>query len=180
MGKKLNWSMVSVEKLCFPMTLMLNKDTNMLVVICSIINGGLWFSIQKLKWVKSSKINFTFKKRIQNKWILSEEHMVNWLTVNSMKLKMIYFKFLRSIQAKLAQMESLSLISSDVLINFTTFKFAIQKDKTLQLQEYTLKGFQIAFQKKVFNILLIYKKDWLFKSKTWSNKLKVPILCFLY
>lgn len=77
-------------------------------------------------------------------------------------------------------MVSLCSISSDVLINITTFSYAIQKDKIMPLQEYTSKDFLTDFLRKVLNTLLNFNKDLLFRLKIWSNKLKVLILSFLY
>lgn len=106
--------------------------------------------------------------------------MANLLIVNLINLKMIFSKFLESIQVKLVLMELLFLIFSDAWISIITFKSVILKDKIMRSLEFILKDFLTGFLRKVLNIPLIFKKDLLQNPKIWSNKLKVWIPYFLF
>ena len=130
--------------------------------------------------MKSSNMSFMSKKPIQNKLTLSEEHMANLLIVSLINQKMIFSKFLENTQIKSVQMVLSFSISSDVLMSIITYKSVMPKDKTMLLQEYTLKDFLIDFLKKVLSMLLIFNKDLLLRLKIWSSKLKVLTLSFLF
>lgn len=106
-----------------------------------------------------------YKRLILSKSTVQKEHMVKYKTVNSNKVKTILLLSSIRILIRFPTKESLSLIFSDVLINFTTFNLLIQRGKIMPLPEYISKDFPTDYLKYPINMHLIFNRDLLLKPK---------------
>lgn len=106
--------------------------------------------------------------------------MEKLLEVNFNKDKMIQQQYLKNILIKSAEMELLFWIFLDALMNFITFKFAIQKVRIMLSQEFIIKDFQTDYQRITNNMDPIQRNDLLFNQKIWLNKNKKWIHFYLF